>query len=316
METRDDGVTDLTRGVYRRLYAGFIKGQRINKLSLQAEAWFWRVLTTVDDFGNAEADPELCRAATTGRRTSVTKAQIAKWLDEMAAVNLISFYSVKGEKYLNVLKFESWQPAGKNGRRIKRFPGPEEASGNPGESKIIQVSSGVVSASENTNDNENTNEDTSRSKAALVSHVFEFWKTEMNHPKAQLTPDRKRKIEERLTDSSVEEIETAIRGCKASDFHMGREPGHPEKFDDIELICRKRSKLETFIAKAPAPSAPRRVEPLHDKIARESCERCFGTGTETIPGKGGKPCDHKPTANSGSSALIESPSQDREARIS
>lgn len=30
-------VTDLTRGVYRRLYAGFIKGQRINKISLQAE---------------------------------------------------------------------------------------------------------------------------------------------------------------------------------------------------------------------------------------------------------------------------------------
>lgn len=150
-------VTDLTRGVYRRLYAGFIKGQRINKLSLQAEAWFWRVLTTVDDFGNGEADPELCRAATVGRRTNVTKAQIGKWLDEMEAVKLISFYSVKGEKYLNVLKFESWQPAGKNGRRIKRFPAPEEASGNPGESKIIRVSSGVVSASENTNEDDNDN---------------------------------------------------------------------------------------------------------------------------------------------------------------
>lgn len=309
-------VTDLTRGVYRRLYAGFIKGQRINKLSLQAEAWFWRVLTTVDDFGNGEADPELCRAATAGRRLNVTKAQIARWLDEMAAANLIFFYSVKGEKYLNVLKFESWQPAGKNGRRIKRFPGPEEASGNPGESKIIRVSSGVVSASENTNDNKNTNEDMSRSKAALVSHIFEFWKTEMKHPRAQLTPERKKKIEERLNDSTVEEIETAIRGCKASDFHMGREPGHPQVFDDIELICRKRSKLEAFIAMAPAPARPIRKETIRDRLARESCERCFGTGTEQIPGKGARSCDHGIPANSRSSSTVESSSQHSEARVS
>lgn len=305
-------VTDLTRGVYRRLYSGFIKGQRINKLSLQAEAWFWRVLTTVDDFGNGEADPELCRAATAGRRTSVTKSQVAKWLDEMATANLISFYTVKGEKYLTVLKFESWQPAGKNGRRIKRFPAPHEAEGNPGESKIIRVSSGVVSASENTNDNKNTNENTSRGKSALVSRVFEFWKTEMSHPKAQLTTDRKRKIEERLDDSTVEEIETAIRGCKASDFHMGREPGRPDKFDDIELICRKRSKLEFFIGKAPPTvnGKPKRTETIREGLARESCERCFGTGTETIPGKGGKRCDHAITVSGGSGASVEGSPED------
>lgn len=250
----EEAVTDLTRGVYRRLYAGFIKGQRINKLSLQAEAWFWRVLTTVDDFGNGEADPELCRAATVGRRTSVTRAQIARWLDEMAAVNLISFYSVKGEKYLNVLKFESWQPAGKNGRRIKRFPGPEEASGNPGESKIIRVSSGVVSASENTNDTDNEDEDdTENQKVSLVEQarqVFRFWQEHLNHHKAKLDEKREKAIKARLKNGySVDDLMAAVRGCKQTPFNMGKND-RGEVYDDIELICRDAEHVDRFMRNA------------------------------------------------------------------
>lgn len=148
---KDDAVTDLTRGIYRRLYSGFIKGQRINKLSLQAEAWFWRVLATCDDLGNAEADPELCRAATTGRR-SVSRSQVAGWLKEMKTAGLITVYRAKGEWFLHVIGFEETQPAGKNGKRIKRYP-------VPGESGLIQVNPDESSASQaSDNDNEDDNE--------------------------------------------------------------------------------------------------------------------------------------------------------------
>lgn len=149
----DPMVTDLTKGIYRRLYGGFVKGQRINKLSLNAEAWFWRILATVDDFGNAEADPELCRSATAGRR-NVTTAQVSKWLKEMRQVGLIEIYKVKGEWFLHVTGFEESQPAGKNGKRIMRVP-------IPGESGCIQinpVSSGKSQASDNDNDPEDDNE--------------------------------------------------------------------------------------------------------------------------------------------------------------
>lgn len=303
-----EDVTDLTRGVYRRVYSGFITGQRINRISQNAEAWFWRVLVTVDDFGNGPADPEMCKTATAGRRKVTTK-QISGWLREMKQAGLITFYTAKGEPFLHVVGFEDSQPAGKNGKRIKKFPFPDE-------SRCIQVNPELSSASDNHTDNHTDNEHKPHGKAALVSQVFEFWKSEMKHPKAQLTPDRKKKIEERLDDSTVEEIETAIRGCKASDFHMGREPGRPEVFDDIELICRKRSKLEFFIAKAPAPAKPPKIETVRDRLKREGCERCFGTGTETIPGKGAKVCDHSTTSNIGSSTAVESPSENREARIS
>jgi hypothetical protein len=306
----DDAVTDLTRGVYRRLYSGFTTGQRINKISLNAEAWFWRVVATVDDFGNGRADPDLCKDATAGRRRRVTAKQIAGWLKEMADVGLISFYSIKGELYLHVFKFEETQPAGKNGKRLKRYPTPDDSG-------CVQVNPELSSASDNDTDTDTKDEYTSRGKSALVSQVFEFWKSEMKHTKAQLTADRKRKIEERLADSTVEEIQTAIRGCKASDFHMGRQPGHAQIFDDIELICRKRSKLEAFIALAPGiPNGkPKRVETIHERQTRESCELCHGTGTE-ITAKGAKNCEHGNGISNGSGAAVEGPSQDRGARIS
>lgn len=133
---------------------------------------------------------------------------------------------------------------------IKEVGRPQLSAGGPQVPADGADSSATTPPTEhnNTEHNNTEQEDSLRSRAARVGAVFEFWKTEMGHPKAQLTPDRKKKIDERLKDSTVEEIKLAIRGCKASDFHMGREPGKPKVFDDIELICRKRSKLESFIA--------------------------------------------------------------------
>src|SRR5688572_28624418 len=151
-------VTDLTRGVYRRLYSGFTKGQRINKLSLQAEAWFWRVLATVDDFGNGDADPDLCRDATAGRR-KVTAQQVSGWLGEMRSAGLLQLYSVKGEPYLHIIGFESTQPAGSNGRRIRRVPSPDESEG-------IQIIPDVVSASDSEDDTDNDTDTENKARAA------------------------------------------------------------------------------------------------------------------------------------------------------
>jgi hypothetical protein len=279
----DDAVTDLTRGVYRRLYSGFTKGQRINKLSLQAEAWFWRVLATVDDFGNGEADPELCRQATAGRRTTVTKSQIAKWLHEMESANLIEFYSVRGDQYLHVLKFESWQPAGKNGRRIKRFPSPDESEG-------IQEIPDVVSASYSDNDNEDDNKNTST--AALARQVFQFWQEHLKHPKAILDSKRERAITNRLKDGySVDDLILAVKGCKLTPYNMGQNSEH-RQYDDIELICRDATHVDRFIAKAPnANGKPPPRESAEMKALREACTKCFGTGTERTE-KGARPCNH------------------------
>lgn len=127
---------DLTRGIYRRIYAGFRMGKRICAVSIGAEAWFWRLNAIADDYGNFAADPTLLKNEAGGRR-QVTTSQSEGWLAELVPA-LVTLYTVAGERFGHIVGFEKIQPAGKNGRRIRRFPM------HPGESGGIQGDPGVL----------------------------------------------------------------------------------------------------------------------------------------------------------------------------
>lgn len=78
--------------------------------------------------------------------------------------------------------------------------------------------------------------------------IFAFWVATMGKTsRTKLTPERRSRIRARLRDSTEEELRAAIRGCKASPFHMG-ENDAGSIHDDIMLICRDRSKVESFMA--------------------------------------------------------------------
>jgi len=79
-----------------------------------------------------------------------------------------------------------------------------------------------------------------------VIQIFEHWKTVMKKSHSKLTPERKAKIQARLKDYPADFLMDAIDGCSMSDFHMGRQPGKPEQYTDIELIFRNGSKVEQF----------------------------------------------------------------------
>lgn len=130
---------DLSKGIYRRIYAGFIRGRRINSISLEAEAWFWRLNAIADDYGNLEAESEHLWAMTKGKR-SVEVADVERMVSEMAAAGLIQTYSAGGERFIHIVGFEEMQPAGRNGKRVKRVAFQCESGedkGNPRESQII-----------------------------------------------------------------------------------------------------------------------------------------------------------------------------------
>jgi hypothetical protein len=119
---KSDEVTDMTRGQYRRQYAGYLRGRRINAVGLSAEAWFWRVNVTVDDFGNGDADPVLLHAATVGRRTGVSAEDVRSWVDELVREDLLRRYEVGRDVFIHVVDFTLLQSAGRNGKRVRRFP--------------------------------------------------------------------------------------------------------------------------------------------------------------------------------------------------
>lgn len=254
---------DLTKGHYRLIFAGFIKGQRINKVSLQAEAFFWRLFVSADDYGNYEGDPTLACAGTAGRRKNMNPKQVARFFAELHEAELVIPYVAKMEPFVHIVGFRKTQPAPRNGVRVRKFPSSpwdvdeykSGGSGSPVQSRSIQVSP-KNSRSPNTHSHSHSNTHSQKKISAEqrkkvpsedVAEIFDFWKTERNHPRAQLTPEREVKIRDRLCDSTKAEIRLGIQGCGLSDYHMGREEGQPTVYDDIELICRTRSKLEQFI---------------------------------------------------------------------
>lgn len=129
MTTSINGNTfDMTRGVYRRIYAGFLRGKRINLVSLEAEATFWRLNAVADGLGNLRAD---CKNDVFPRR-EITLDQFTAWLNELVdlkdpktgePIPLVERYNAAdGEEYLHIIGFTSLQPAGRNGRRVQFHP--------------------------------------------------------------------------------------------------------------------------------------------------------------------------------------------------
>lgn len=158
-------IVDLTKGVYRRIFAGFVRGKRICSVSIGAEAWFWRLMMLADDFGNLAAEPVALRNDAQGLRT-VNVAKSEEWVKELAATNppLIRLYRADGDRFIHIERFDELQPAGKNGRRIKRCKGPGE-DGASWESGFNQGKPGVPSPSDTEDDND-TEDDTESDLAA------------------------------------------------------------------------------------------------------------------------------------------------------
>lgn len=137
---------DLSRGLYRKVYAGFIWGKRINSVSLEAEAWFWRLNAIADDYGNMPGEADRLHRETSGRRR-VSAEQVAAWVKELVSTNLLRPYTASGDDFLNIPGFVILQPSGaKNGRRVRRYPESPWDRGevvNAGESGCAPVDPGV-----------------------------------------------------------------------------------------------------------------------------------------------------------------------------
>ena len=83
-------------------------------------------------------------------------------------------------------------------------------------------------------------------RRSAVGRLFAFWQDRCDHKQAKLTPDRTRCIIARLKEGYTEtEIRKAIEGAGVAAFV--NDDG--QKYDDLTLICRNGSKLESFIAR-------------------------------------------------------------------
>lgn len=114
-------------------------------------------------------------------------------------------------------------------------------------SVLPMAKNGSSSSSSSTNNKTDGKPSDSHIQTESVQEVFAYWQSKLDHPGAKLTAERQTKIVNRLKDGyTSEQIKKAIDGCASSPFHTG-ENDQRKRYDDIELICRNGTKLESFI---------------------------------------------------------------------
>lgn len=269
-----DNNGELLMGRHRKLYESFIFGKRINRLSWAAEAFYWRCYSIADDYGNFPVDPFILIAKAGGLRR-MTAEETSGYIKEIESKGLIQLYLVgEDDWYGHLLSFIKTQfvtgPGGAPPKGLKReYPeSPWDEADLDGKSLAYNsfastkgvgtlfhpggATGGVVREAHandsnhtiNTKNEKNTEKD--KAKKEFVLESFVYWQETLDHPNAVLSPERIRILEARYRDSTMDEVKRAIDGCASSDFHMGRQPNNPTKYDDILLICRNRAKVEWF----------------------------------------------------------------------
>lgn len=126
---------------------GILDSDRVNKLSWEAEVFYRRLMSIVDDFGRFDGRIAFIRSKLFPLRLDkVSEKDVAVWLKECETIGLVKQYQVEKKPYLELLDFNQ-------SVRIKRSKYPQ----NP-ESTCKQVQADVLETNPNQNESEKKQE--------------------------------------------------------------------------------------------------------------------------------------------------------------
>lgn len=128
---------------------------RVDALGDQAELFYRRLMSVVDDFGRYSADLALLRAACYPLRTDkVSLVDIRNWLESSVSAGLIKVYTSDGKQYLEYLNLGSPRAKG------SKFPEPA--------STCAQTHASVTSSDSGSDSGTNSSSGSSACSAAPV----------------------------------------------------------------------------------------------------------------------------------------------------
>lgn len=104
---------------------GILTSDKFNELKKwEQEAFFFRLMLIVDDYGRYDGRPVVLRSAMYPMKLeTMRETNIERCLDALEAAGLVRLYLVKGKRYLEIVNF---------GQRIQskpKWPGPTEVDG-------------------------------------------------------------------------------------------------------------------------------------------------------------------------------------------
>ncbi len=104
----------------RLLKEGIVDSDRIDRLTPEAEVFYYRLLVVADDLGRMDARPAILRARCFPLKESLSAEKISKWLEAIWEAGLIGRYDDCGKPYIQILEWE--QRVRSNGK----YPTPDD----------------------------------------------------------------------------------------------------------------------------------------------------------------------------------------------
>ncbi len=109
----------------RRMLSKTISTSRkVNRLPDRAALLYTWLIPHTDDFGHLEGDALSIKAKVAPMR-QITEQEVEQDLSLMVQNGLIKQYEVNGEKYIEIINFDSFQTFRSDRRRIAEYPGPD-----------------------------------------------------------------------------------------------------------------------------------------------------------------------------------------------
>lgn len=103
----------------RVIRQGILDSERVNALSFEAEVFYRRLMSVVDDFGRFDGRTSILRTSCYPLKIdTVSEKNIADWLSDCSKNNLLRCYKVEGKPYIEILNFDQQV-------RVKRSKYPE-----------------------------------------------------------------------------------------------------------------------------------------------------------------------------------------------
>lgn len=197
------------------------------------------LITMADDEGRLRELP----AAILGHvfpYDEVSTTKLARWLSDVEAGGMIVRYAHASKRYI---AFRHWT-------RHQKVDRPSE-SDLPAPPEFVESSTNGSTIGRGLIDDHSRSlrggADPIRSDPDPILILFDYWRERCEHLQARPTKDRLAKIRARRSEGYTDEqIREAINGAARGAFV--NDTG--KRFDDIELICRNGTKLESFIDRA------------------------------------------------------------------
>lgn len=216
------------------------------QLTDQAERLFWRLITTADDFGRFEADPDIIRSLCFARpvKQHPTTAAVSRCVQMFADADICQLYESEGKKYG---VFRGWlKHQGRSRAQKSKYPEPPLlASANickqPLSNTLVSES---VSVSEDSQKNPSSDADAIR-LSGLLFELIQIRQPGFKRPDLHTWAKHVERMF-RLDQRAPAAVEAVIRWCQADPFWQG----------NILSIQKLREKYDQLDAKRRAQAAP------------------------------------------------------------